>query len=117
MPKLMGRKPKYVTAYVVNKDGTKTPQKIRVMEDSPVRDPDCMDCGTDTDAINENYMVVDDLWRAAVPTEAGMLCIGCLEKRLARRLQRNDFAKFCISAAAKGMPVSKRLKARLRQKQ
>jgi hypothetical protein len=101
-----------VTVWTINADGTETPEKIRVMENSPVHHPECMDCGVDTDAINESYMVIDDLWRAAVPTEAGMLCVGCLEKRLGRTLQRKDFAKFCISAVDEGMPVSERLKAR-----
>ena len=91
-----------VTVWTINADGTETPEKIRVMENSPVHHPECMDCGVDTDAINESYMVIDDLWRAAVPTEAGMLCVGCLEKRLGRTLQRKDFAKFCISAVDEG---------------
>jgi hypothetical protein len=105
---------KYVTSHVVNAHGTKTLQKIQVMEDSPVRDPLCMDCGVDTEAINESYMVIDDLWLAVVPTEAGMLCLGCLEKRLGRELQRKDFAEFSVNAAAEGMPVSERLKGRLK---
>ena len=64
---------KYVTVEVVNADGTKTQEKVPLMENSPTRDPLCMDCGVDTDALNESYMLVDELWCAAVPTEAGML--------------------------------------------
>jgi hypothetical protein len=87
-------------------------QEIRLMEDD-VRNPLCMDCGVDTDAIDESYMVHDELWRAAVPSEAGMLCIACLEKRLGRKLRRDDFRPYCQSAFDEGMPVSRRLKDRL----
>jgi hypothetical protein len=34
-------------------------EKIRLMKDDKVRDPHCKDCGVDTDAINEQYMVHD----------------------------------------------------------
>jgi hypothetical protein len=72
-----------------------------------------MDCGVDTDSIDENYMVHDDLWRAAVPSEAGMLCVGCLERRLRRQLQRDDFRLYALSALDEGMPVSERLRDRM----
>ena len=53
--------------------------------------PICIDCGIDTDQIEEQYMVHDDLWRAGNPAERGMLCVGCFEKRLGRPLRREDF--------------------------
>jgi len=85
---------------------------VRIMENDPVRNPVCMDCGVDTEAINEEYMILDDLWRTAVPSEAGMLCVGCLEKRLGRELRRDDFARYVQSAFDDGMPASDRLKKR-----
>jgi hypothetical protein len=51
----------------------------------------CLDCSTDTFEIGEYYMVVDTVWLAANPDEAGMLCIGCLEMRLGRQLRPDDF--------------------------
>lgn len=85
---------------------------VRIMEDDPVRNPVCMDCGVDTEAINEEYMILDDLWRIAVPSEAGMLCVACLEKRLGRELRRGDFPRYAQSAFDDGMPASDRLKKR-----
>lgn len=37
-------------------------------------------------------MVHDHLWAQAGTTD-GFLCIGCLERRLGRRLQSRDFAR------------------------
>lgn len=52
----------------------------------------CVDCRVDTDALDEYYMVHDELWEAAgVPRDGGMLCVGCLEARLGRRLEARDF--------------------------
>jgi hypothetical protein len=87
--------------------------RVRLMTDSDVRDPHCLDCGVDTDAINESYMIQDDVWRAAHPAEAGMLCVKCCERRLGRKLCRNDFPPYALSAFDGGMPVSARLKLRM----
>jgi len=51
----------------------------------------CLDCGVDTGAIDEEYRVTNELWARANPDRAGMLCIGCLEKRLGRELTPDDF--------------------------
>jgi hypothetical protein len=51
----------------------------------------CLDSGTDTNRINEYYVVNNELWLSVNPADAGMLCIGCLEKRLGRRLTPDDF--------------------------
>jgi hypothetical protein len=48
----------------------------------------CVDCGIDCEEIGEGYMVRDDLW--PIGKDDGMLCIGCLERRLGRRLMRQD---------------------------
>src|SRR5262249_12557684 len=90
-------------------------ETIRILDDDPVRNPICMDCGVNLDAIEEDIMLVDDGWLAAVPTERGMLCIGCLELRLGRKLRRDDFTRYSQSAVAEGMSVSDRLRDRLSQ--
>lgn len=41
----------------------------------------CKDCGFDTMAGNEYYMVKDEVWAAAGMTR-GFLCVGCLEARV-----------------------------------
>jgi hypothetical protein len=75
--------------------------------------PECMDCGVDTTVATEVYMVHDELWRSVVPEEAGMLCVGCFEKRLGRKLCRNDFRPYTIRAVEEWMPASERLKDRV----
>lgn len=52
---------------------------------------DCADCRTDVVGIHEWYMVHDQVWQAAGMCNFGFLCIGCLEKRLGRRLAAADF--------------------------
>ena len=53
----------------------------------------CLDCGFDchSDEGGEYYMVHDRVWKEARPEDWGMLCVGCLEKRLGRRLTPRDF--------------------------
>jgi hypothetical protein len=51
----------------------------------------CIDCGVNTDAIGEYFMLHDEVWNAGVPESRGMLCIGCVEARLHRRLTAADF--------------------------
>lgn len=63
--------------------------------------PDCADCGVDTWAIGEVYVVQMELWArygvgpawdsAVNAHERACLCIGCLEQRMGRRLTRDDF--------------------------
>jgi hypothetical protein len=67
----------------------------------------CKDCGVDTEPGTnrrgrrykgcwESYYVRDDVWAAAGMEKYGgfVLCIGCLEKRLGRRLMPRDFLPF-----------------------
>jgi hypothetical protein len=43
-------------------------------------------------ATSEVYMVTDEVWRATgLDGMAGCLCIGCLERRIGRRLKPRDF--------------------------
>lgn len=51
---------------------------------------ECKDCGKNT-FHNEYYMVNDDIWHKCVPDKKGMLCIACLESRLGRELNAEDF--------------------------
>jgi hypothetical protein len=57
----------------------------------------CHDCGIDTvptewDQRAEYYMVHDEVWAEATRYgPAAFLCIGCLERRLRRRLVPADF--------------------------
>ncbi|PZR92286.1 MAG: hypothetical protein DI537_13960 [Stutzerimonas stutzeri] len=52
----------------------------------------CVDCTVNTSDTNEYYMVTDEVWTGVgMEPEGGMLCIGCLEKRLKRTLTPADF--------------------------
>jgi hypothetical protein len=68
----------------------------------------CVDCGVDTcpplekrngrsvrNSRNgrwEHYMVLPEIWKAAgMGAGDGYLCIGCLEKRIRRKLKPKDF--------------------------
>jgi hypothetical protein len=48
----------------------------------------CHDCGNDFDEYS--YVVHDAVWNASGLSD-GLLCIGCLEARIGRRLCRDDF--------------------------
>lgn len=52
---------------------------------------DCQWCGIDTFTIGEYYMVTDAIWDTYGPPTNGLLCIGCLEDRMGRQLQPDDF--------------------------
>lgn len=56
----------------------------------------CVDCDTDTKY--EHYFAKNDVWFGeAKMGEAGMLCIGCLEKRIGRLLKASDFTSAHIN--------------------
>lgn len=57
----------------------------------------CMDCGECTSCNGEYYMLRDSIWYSAITAmdSDGMLCIGCVERRLGRTLNREDFL-LCI---------------------
>jgi hypothetical protein len=62
----------------------------------------CLDCHIDTMFILfEYYVVYNEIWKQATEKHErlSMLCIGCLEKRLGRKLCKDDF---------KNCPVNKR---------
>jgi hypothetical protein len=55
----------------------------------------CLDCRVDTrrvEGIGEEYSVHEDVWAATgLGFRDGMLCIGCLERRIGRLLEPKDF--------------------------
>jgi hypothetical protein len=52
----------------------------------------CLDCGLDTVTAREYYLLCDDVWaETRVGPQEGVLCIGCVEGRLGRRLNSRDF--------------------------
>jgi hypothetical protein len=74
----------------------------------PLVDFSCTDCGHDYD---EYYMVRNDIWKAC-GVGTGTLCIGCLEKRIGRQLNQQDFADAPINDLEWGIK-SLRLRDRL----
>ena len=69
----------------------------------------CMDCKRDT--WNEYYMLYSRVWKKANPKMKGKLCIGCVEKRLGRKLTKTDFTTRVINTEKTAR--SARLKNRL----
>jgi len=95
--------------------------------------PLCCDCGIGTLAIDEFYMVNDDVWNEAwagrrkpqlveffgclaslgpPDPRQEILCIGCLEKRIGRTLCRADFKDVPLNDPNR-MKLSERLLDRL----
>jgi hypothetical protein len=73
----------------------------------------CMDCGVDTVKAGEHYMLVDNVWFSITESDRGMLCIACLENRLGRKLNPNDFNASYVNSLGFGIK-SIRLLERLR---
>jgi hypothetical protein len=74
----------------------------------------CVDCDRCVDAIDEYaYMVTDELWQSLRVSTDAMLCIGCLERRVGRELEPDDFSPVLLNVEGTGMPRSDRLRARL----
>ena len=75
----------------------------------------CLDCQVETSCTprgknDERYMIHNHLWLQANPSGTGKLCIGCLEKRMGRRLTPADFTDCPLNNSASG---SERLISRL----
>lgn len=62
-----------------------------------VSDWRCLDCGIDTDALCEYYMIHDEIWEQIHPNNDGNLCIACVERRLGRELVSTDFTDLPIN--------------------
>jgi hypothetical protein len=70
---------------------------------------DCVDCGVDTINAREYYIVRDEVW--PLDPCGGMLCVGCLEERIGRRLTPADFTDCPLNTNDRRS--SKRLRSRL----
>jgi hypothetical protein len=81
---------------------------VDMTDPKPLRDFSCADCGHDYD---EFYMVRDDIWKACGAGK-GLLCIGCLEKRIGRQLNQQDFTDALVNDLESGIK-SLRLQDRL----
>jgi len=74
----------------------------------------CVDCKVDTHKIHEYYMVKPEIWsESGMKYHDGMLCIGCLENRLHRKLIRDDFDLTLPINTISWNKTSERLKDRL----
>lgn len=62
----------------------------------------CLDCNEDTGKLMEFYFVHTDLWLSAAGSKEGMLCVGCLEERIGRRLTSDDFPDVTINSPRYG---------------
>ena len=52
----------------------------------------------DTGKEHEYYIVRDEIWaRTGLKSQGGMLCIGCLEGRIGRKLSPTDFPDLPIN--------------------
>ncbi len=78
---------------------------------SSILDGACMDCGVETMARDEYYMLRDTLWRSINPLVLGHLCFWCAEDRLGRPLHRGDFSKAPVNRmfAARCAALAERL--------
>lgn len=72
----------------------------------------CLDCKMDTGKALEHYYLRLDVWLQAHNSKTGMLCIGCVENRLGRRLQSDDFTDASINNP-KVVAMSDRLRSRI----
>lgn len=72
----------------------------------------CLDCNVDTGHISEHYFIKTDVWMKVVGSNKGMLCVGCLEKRLGRKLNCNDFT-LCYLNDPRTNNMSDRLRSRI----
>ncbi len=75
----------------------------------------CMDCKINTLHIGEYYMLKDRVCNQIHNNQEGMLCIGCAEARLKRRLNSKDFNDCFLNrhnpCGTKSMRLTQRLKA------
>lgn len=72
----------------------------------------CLDCSIDTGKIHEHYFIKTDVWLSVVGSIKGMLCVGCIEDRLKRKLVSSDFTDATVNNP-KFEPKSQRLMQRM----
>jgi len=73
----------------------------------------CIDCIKDTGKIAKFYMLRDEVWALTGLGTTGMLCIGCAEGRIGRKLVKLDFNLSYLNTMpmARSMRLSDRLKS------
>ena len=64
----------------------------------------CLDRAVDTGKIGEHYFVQTATWLSVVGCKFGMLCVGCLETRLKRKLRPADFTRCYLNDGAGNVP-------------
>jgi len=72
----------------------------------------CLDCKRDTSQLREHYFLKGEIWSRVHSSAIGMLCIGCVETRLGRKLTASDFTDAHINDP-KRYEMSDRLRSRL----
>ena len=87
-------------------------EALRSLDEDSVELYICMDCGARTLEIDEYYMLKDKLWQRIVPQGywEGVLCIGCFEFYLGRKLRSTDFTEAPVNYLGR---KSERLRDRL----
>lgn len=65
--------------------------------------------------MNEHYFIHTETWFSVVGSIVGMLCVGCLENRLGRKLTPKDFPDVTINSPKHGNK-SQRLLDRIKGK-
>jgi hypothetical protein len=73
----------------------------------------CLHCGVDTVRLNEHFYLKNEVWNQVHSSERGFLCVGCVELRLGRRLNKDDFTSVSINRFHPGVRKSQRLIERL----
>ncbi len=73
----------------------------------------CMDCLICTLSNDEMYQLHDEVWLQAHNSFEGFLCVTCIETRLGRRLNRNDFQDVELNRNSIKYPKSDRLVRRI----
>jgi hypothetical protein len=86
-------------------------------EQAELRASMCIDCKADIYTIREYFMVTKKVWKASgLKYDGGMLCVGCLEKRIGRELTQEDFPVVPLNAD-EGVWGEKSERLRQRQRQ
>jgi hypothetical protein len=78
------------------RDGCRTEYRWELV----VCDWRCLDCRINTDAIDEYYMLRNEVWTEVNPEIDGHLCISCVERRLGRILTPADFTGGQVNSSA-----------------
>jgi len=86
------------------------------MQDDILKEFICLDCNVSTHEINEYYILKNQLWANVHPDNKGMLCIGCVEDRLGRKLNKDDFLECPLNSEHNMFKKSDRLLDRLNSK-